>query len=73
MGARESVKAVADKLRRKNTGSFYGILMTSAFELGEIARIEIEIHKLSSPGSPQPRCPNWHNPSSPPHGPVTLP
>ena len=72
MCARDNEKAAAAKLHRSNTVSLYGILMTGVLELGEIARMEIEIHKLYSPGYPQPRCPNWHGSSSS-HGPAPRP
>ncbi|HET6376843.1 MAG TPA: hypothetical protein VFG05_00815 [Methylocella sp.] len=34
--------------------------VSRAFELGEIARIEIEIQKLYPPAAPEPRCPCWY-------------
>ena len=58
---------------RVNTSAFYRILRDGALELGEVARIEIEIQKYYPHMSPQPHCPNCHRPSSarwqasPPH------
>jgi hypothetical protein len=47
---------------------FYRNLVSHVIELGQIARIEIEIqHRFPHAASP-PRCPRWHDHSSP-HGP----
>jgi hypothetical protein len=43
-----------------NTAALCEIIITRAFELGEVARIEIEIQNSFPHGSPQPRCPCWH-------------
>jgi hypothetical protein len=71
MGGDQSLKAgEAGKRRRKKT-ALYGFIVNGVFELGEVARMEIEIQKLFSPASPQPRCPCWH-PSSTDHWPASL-
>ena len=42
------------------TSGFFQRLAQSVFELGEIARIEIEITRSYPYTAPQPRCPLWH-------------
>ncbi|MCI0468078.1 MAG: hypothetical protein L0Y57_13945 [Beijerinckiaceae bacterium] len=42
----------------------YRAFISRVFELGEIARMEMEILKSISPASAEPRCPNWHGCSS---------
>jgi hypothetical protein len=42
--------------------------VTRVIELGEIARIEIEIQNRFLHGAAPPRCPSWHH-QNPPHGP----
>ena len=42
------------------TAGFFQRLAQSVFELGEIARIEIEITRSYPYTAPQPRCPLWH-------------
>lgn len=64
MGAYKDRKAGAARERRTYTAALYGIIVNSAFELGEVARMEIEIQKLFPPASPQPRCPSWHKSSA---------
>jgi len=46
---------------------FYRNLVTRVVELGEIARIELEIQRRFPHGASPPRCPCWHN-HKPPHG-----
>jgi hypothetical protein len=47
---------------------FYRNFVTRVIELGEIARIEIEIQNRFLHGAAPPRCPSWHH-HNPPHGP----
>ncbi len=57
----------AEGRRRRRAVLFYQTLVNHAIELGQIARIENEIqHHFSHSVSP-PRCPCWHDHSSP-HG-----
>lgn len=46
--------------RRATTVAFYRRIIDGAFELGEIARIEIKIQKICSPATPEPHCPCWY-------------
>lgn len=64
MGADKTLKTEAPGERRTRLTALYGIIMTSALELGEIARMEIEIQKICALPPPQPRCPCWHTPPS---------
>lgn len=50
--------------RRVKTSAFYKILRDGALELGEVARIEIEIQNFYPPISTHPHCPNCHRPPS---------
>lgn len=63
MGADRTFRAGTAVGRRAEKAAFYRVVANGVFELGEIARIEIEIQKLFPPASPQPRCPNWHHPA----------
>lgn len=45
---------------RRHAALLYRSFVHRAFELGEIARIAIEIQKLYPPAAPEPRCPSWH-------------
>jgi len=73
MGADRNFEVEGTGKHRRMTTALYGIIVTAAFELGEIARMEIEIQKSYPHASPQPRCPCWHGlpsvnwPASPPH------
>jgi len=60
MGAELELKKKHAGKRRTKTAAFYEIIVASAFEIGEVARIETEIHKSYPPASPQPCCPDWH-------------
>jgi hypothetical protein len=61
MGAGDSLRVgSAPAERRTNMIALYEIIVNGAFELGEVARIEIEIQKLLPSHSAQPRCPIWH-------------
>jgi hypothetical protein len=60
MGADNSLRVGSAGKRRTNMIALYEIIVNGAFELGEIARIEIEIQKLIPSHSAQPRCPIWH-------------
>ena len=61
MGAGDSLRVgSAPAERRTNMVALYEIIVNGAFELGEVARIEIEIQKLLPSHSAQPRCPIWH-------------
>ena len=66
MGTDKNLKAEAAVRRWLDTAAFCEIIVTRAFELGEIARFEIEIQKSHPNASAQPRCPCWHKPSSAP-------
>lgn len=45
---------------KRHAAVLYRSFINRAFELGEIARIEIEIQKLYPPAAPEPRCPSWY-------------
>ena len=61
MGAGDSLRVgSAPAERRTDMVALYEIIVNGAFELGEVARIEIEIQKLLPSHSAQPRCPIWH-------------
>jgi len=60
MGTDKSLKAEAAGKRRMTTAAFYRILVNGALELGEVARLEVEIQKFYPHARPQPRCPDWH-------------
>jgi hypothetical protein len=57
----------AERHRVRRTLLFYRNLISHAKELGEIARIEIEIQNRFPHAASPPRCPRWHDHSSP-HG-----
>lgn len=61
MGVGDSSRAGAAKERYIKM-SFYEKIVIGAAELGEVARIEVEIQKLFPPASPECRCPCWHHP-----------
>lgn len=42
-------------------------IVTLAYELGEVARMEIEIKTVLPHGAPQQRCPCWHHEPVRPH------
>ncbi len=66
MGADENLqRGPAGGRRSWRVSLFYKTFVSRVFELGEIARMEIEIQKSIPPASQQPRCPSWHNCSSP--------
>jgi hypothetical protein len=52
----------------KKATLFYRNFVTRVIELGEVARIEIELQSLFLHGASPPRCPCWHH-HKPPHGP----
>jgi hypothetical protein len=60
MRANENSRAGEAGGRRSKGGGLYRIIVNGVIELGEVARIEIEILKLFPPASAQPRCPFWH-------------
>jgi hypothetical protein len=68
MGTDKRLKEEAAGGRRITLTALYGILMTGALELGEIARMEVEIQKRGPlPPAPYPHCPCWHeHPTAPP-------
>jgi hypothetical protein len=68
MGIDKRLKEEAAGGRRITLTALYGILMTGALELGEIARMEVEIQKRNPlPPAPYPHCPRWHaHPTAPP-------
>lgn len=68
MGADKRLNVHAAGGHRISLTAIYGILRTGALELGEIARMEVEIQKRCSLPPPQaPHCPSWHgHPSAPP-------
>ena len=49
---------------RTYTSALLRKIVTGAFELGEVARIEMEIQDLYLSASAPPRCPSWNRPSS---------
>ena len=51
---------------------FYQNLVARVIELGEVARIELEIQSRFPHAASPPRCPCWHNNASP-HGPHNAP
>jgi hypothetical protein len=69
----EDLKVTPEEVRRTHRATlFYRSLVSRVIELGEIARMEIEIqHRFPHAASP-PRCPCWHNHSSS-HGPAAGP
>ena len=67
MGADDSFRVGSAGERRMI--ALYEIIVNGAFELGETARIEIEIQKLIPSHSAQSRCPIWQTRESfPPTG-----
>jgi hypothetical protein len=60
MRVQDDPGTAAARGRRTRTLTFYRRIVNGAFELGEVARIEIEIQKLYASASPEPRCPRWH-------------
>jgi hypothetical protein len=67
MGADTHLKGEAAPGRRITLAALYGIIMTGALELGEIARMEAELQKRGPvPPAPYPHCPCWHAHSTTP-------
>jgi hypothetical protein len=59
MGKEVQVKGSEQKAPGKKRAALYRAMVESAFEIGEVARIENEIQKLYPPAFPQLRCPDW--------------
>jgi len=69
MGADENPKVEpVERHRVRKAVLFYRNLVSHVIELGQIARIEIEIQNRFPHSASPPRCPRWHDHSSP-HGP----
>ncbi len=67
MGADEKPRVEpVERHRVRKAVLFYRNLISHAIELGEIARIETELHKRFPHSASPPRCPRWHDHS--PHG-----
>jgi hypothetical protein len=68
----DSLRTAESKGRRAKKAALYRVIVEGAFELGEVARFEVEIQKLFFAASEQPRCPCWHS-ASPPSRQVSKP
>jgi hypothetical protein len=60
MRADDNLRPEAASGRRARVVAFYRVIVNGAFELGEVARIEIEIQKPFPPASAHPRWPSWY-------------
>lgn len=73
MGSDKNLRLGVAERGRISTAALRQIIMRGGIELGEIARIEIEIQRLFPSPSAQPHCPCWHasppasSPASRPH------
>lgn len=77
MGAQEDAWVVREGNDRgvhvsRKAVLFYQNLVARVIELGEVARIELEIQSRFPHAASPPRCPCWHNHASP-HGPHNAP
>ena len=60
MGSDDNLRLGVAEWGRIKRAALFRIIMRGGVELGEIARIEIEIQKIFPPPSAPPHCPCWH-------------